>query len=207
MATRIDSWCGALDTYKQAEIYLKWIGRDPDVTWEKFVAWAVEEYELDRTPSRNAFYAWAAKPGESNDYKGGAGYRAWKEWQRDKLVESGKYAEELVKSCPEIAEDDILRNVKVLFTEAMNLKDFKASASLSTSFAQIIGSVLDRQKLRLTERAQQTKEDQLRLAREKFEFDAAKKAMELAAEIKDVAGDDSLDDDEKIAKVREALFG
>ena len=67
--------------------------------------------------------------------------------------------------------------------------------------------MLDRQKLRLTERAQQTKEDQLRLAREKFEFDAAKKAMELAAEIKDVAGDDSLDDDEKIQMVRKALFG
>lgn len=207
MATRIDSWCGALDTYKQAEIYLKWIGHDADVTWETFVAWAAQEYELDRTPSRTSFYAWAAKPGESNDFKGGAGYRAWKEWQRDKLVESGKYAEELVKSCPEIAEDDILRNVKVLFTEAANMKDFKASASLSKSFAQIIGSVLDRQKLRLTERAQQTKEDQLRLAREKFEFDAAKKAMELAAEIKDVAGDDSLDDDEKIQMVRKALFG
>lgn len=169
MATRIDSWAGALDTYKQAEIYLKWLGRDADVTWETFVAWAVEEYGLDRAPSRNAFYAWAAKPGESNDFKGGAGYRAWKEWQRDKLVESGKFAEQLVKSCPEIAEDDILRNVKVLFTEAANMKDFKASASLSTSFAQIIGSVLDRQKLRLTERAQATKEDQLRLAREKFE--------------------------------------
>ena len=28
MATRIDSWCGALDTYKQAEIYIKWIGRE-----------------------------------------------------------------------------------------------------------------------------------------------------------------------------------
>ena len=207
MATRIDSWAGALDTYKQAEIYLKWIGRDADVTWETFVAWAVEEYGLDRAPSRNALYAWAAKPGESNDFKGGAGYRAWKEWQRDKLVESGKFAEQLVKSCPEIAEDDILRNVKVLFTEAANMKDFKASASLSTSFAQIIGSVLDRQKLRLTERAQQTKEDQLRLAREKFEFDAAKKAMELAAEIKDVTGDDSLDDDEKIQMVRKALFG
>ena len=60
MATRIDSWVGALDTYKQAEIYLKWIGRDSDVTWETFVAWAVKEYGLDRTPSRNAFYAWAA---------------------------------------------------------------------------------------------------------------------------------------------------
>jgi len=52
-----------------------------------------------------------------------------------------------------------------------------------------------------------TKDEQLRLAREKFEYDAAKKAMELAAEIKTVAADDALDDDEKIQKVREALFG
>ena len=31
--------------------------------------------------------------------------------------------------------------------------------------------------------------------------------MELAAEIKTIAADDALDDDEKIQKVREALFG
>ena len=61
--------------------------------------------------------------------------------------------------------------------------------------------------LKLKARAQETKDEQLKLAREKFEFDAAKKAMELAAEIKDVAGDDSLDDDEKIKMVRKALFG
>ena len=32
-------------------------------------------------------------------------------------------------------------------------------------------------------------------------------AMALAAEIKTVAADDSLNDDEKVRKVREALFG
>ena len=169
MATRIDSWTGALDTYKQAEIYVRWIGRAPDVDWETFAKWAVDEYGLERMPSRNALYNWAAKPGESNDYKGGAGYRAWKEWQRDKLVESGRLAEELVKSCPDIDDAAIVRNIKVLFTEAANMKDFKASASLSTSFAQIMGAALDRQKLAMTERAQATKEDQLKLAREKFE--------------------------------------
>ena len=98
-------------------------------------------------------------------------------------------------------EDDILRNVKVLFTEAANMKDFKASASLSTSFAQIIGSVLDRQKLRLTERAQQTKEDQLRLAREKFE--AAEKRLNAA---KDTVSNTKLTPEEREAKLKE-IFG
>ena len=56
--------------------------------------------------------------------------------------------------------------------------------------------------LRLKAAAQQTKDEQLRLAREKFEFDAAK-----AAEIKSISADDSLAADEKIARVRAALFG
>ena len=199
--SRVDSWTGALDTYKQAEIYVKWIGRGADVDWETFAKWAVDEYGLERVPGRNAFYAWAAKPGESNGYKGGAGYRAWKEWQRDKLVESGKLAEELVKSCPEIDDAAIVRNIKVLFTEAANMKDFKASASLSTSFAQIMGAALDRQKLALTERAQQTKEDQLRLAREKFE--AAEKRLNAA---KDTVNDTKLTPEEREARLKE-IFG
>ena len=201
MATRIDSWTGALDTYKQAEIYVKWLGRGSDVTWETFAQWAADEYGLERVPGRNAFYAWAAKPGESNDYKGGAGYRAWKEWQRDKLVESGKLAEELVKSCPDIDDAAIVRNIKVLFTEAANTKDFKASASLSTSFAQIMGAALDRQKLALTERAQATKEDQLKLAREKFE--AAEKRLNAAAK---AVTDETITDEQRVAKVK-AIFG
>ena len=91
--------------------------------------------------------------------------------------------------------------MKVLFTEAMNLKDFKASASLSTSVAQIIGSVLDRQKLRLTERAQATKEDQLRLAREKFE--AAEKRLNA---VQDAVADRKLTDADKLLKIKE-IFG
>ena len=55
--------------------------------------------------------------------------------------------------------------------------------------------------------AQQTKDEQLRLAREKFEFDAAKTAMAKAAEIKSISADDTLAADEKIARVRAALFG
>ena len=61
--------------------------------------------------------------------------------------------------------------------------------------------------LKLKAAAQQTKDEQLKLAREKFEFDAAKAAMDKAAEIKSISADDSLAADEKIAKVRAALFG
>ena len=201
MATRIDSWCGALDTYTQAEIYVKWIGRGADVDWETFAKWAVDEYGLERVPSRNAFYAWAAKPGESNDHKGGAGYRAWREWQHDRLVESGRIAEDLVKSCPDIDDAAIVRNIKVLFTEAANMKDFKASASLSTSFAQIMGAALDRQKIALAERAQATKDEQLRLAREKFE--AAEKRLNAAAK---AVTDETLTDEQRVTQIK-SIFG
>lgn len=61
--------------------------------------------------------------------------------------------------------------------------------------------------LKLKAAAQQTKDEQLKLAREKFEFDAAKAAMAKAAEIKRISADDSLAADEKIARVRAALFG
>ena len=61
--------------------------------------------------------------------------------------------------------------------------------------------------LKLKAAAQQTKDEQLKLAREKFEFDAAKAAMAKAAEIKSISADDSLAADEKIARVRAALFG
>lgn len=61
--------------------------------------------------------------------------------------------------------------------------------------------------LALKEAAQRTKEETLRLAREKWEFDVAKAAMEKAAEIRNIAGDAGLDADAKIAAVRTALFG
>ena len=85
--------------------------------------------------------------------------------------------------------------------------DDKGAALYANAAAKFKEATLKSNELALRERAQATKDDQLKLAREKFEFDAAKKAMELAAEIKDVAGDDSLDDDEKIQMVRKALFG
>ena len=85
--------------------------------------------------------------------------------------------------------------------------DDKGAALYALTAARFKAANIKSGEFALRERAQATKEEQLRLEREKFEFDAAKKAMELAAEIKTVTADDGLDDDEKIQKVREALFG
>ena len=85
--------------------------------------------------------------------------------------------------------------------------DDKGAALYALTAARFKAATIKSGEFALRERAQATKEEQLRLEREKFEYNAAKKAMEFAAEIKTVAADDGLDDDEKIQKVREALFG
>ena len=85
--------------------------------------------------------------------------------------------------------------------------DDKGAALYANAAAKFRDATLKSSEITLRERAQETKDEQLRLEREKFEYNAAKKAMEFAAEIKTVAADDGLDDDEKIQKVREALFG
>jgi hypothetical protein len=54
---------------------------------------------------------------------------------------------------------------------------------------------------------QELKEAQLGLARDRFEFDASKRAMEEAAKIKTIAADGALNSDQKIAAVRKVLFG
>lgn len=49
--------------------------------------------------------------------------------------------------------------------------------------------------------------EQLRLDREKFEFDAARACLSKLPELKVIGADDSLDEDAKIRAVRERIFG
>lgn len=59
----------------------------------------------------------------------------------------------------------------------------------------------------LKARDQDLDAEQLKLQRDRFEFDAARKAMEEAAKIKTIQGDRTLDSDQKIQAVRQLLFG
>lgn len=56
-------------------------------------------------------------------------------------------------------------------------------------------------------RDQDIKAEQLRLARERFEWDAAKAAMAKLEELRSIKGRNDLDEDDKLDKVRAALFG
>ncbi len=69
------------------------------------------------------------------------------------------------------------------------------------------GDVKDIFMLLLKARDQNIKADQLRLNREKFEFDAARSALEKLPDLRAIAGDRSLDDNAKLNAVRQRLFG
>lgn len=94
-----------------------------------------------------------------------------------------------------------------LSVDAATQGNDEAAKMLADSAAKYHAAALGAEKLKLDAARQRTAEESLRLSREKFEFDAAKAAMEQAAKIKGIAGDDSLGADEKIARVRAALFG
>ena len=59
----------------------------------------------------------------------------------------------------------------------------------------------------LKARAQDLDQQQLSLDREKFEFDAAKRALAELPALKQIAADQSLDDGAKLLAVRQRLFG
>ena len=193
MSARSDSWYAEVPEEELAKLYSM---ARRGAQWFEVVKAANDELGLNVHPSRSAYYRWI-------------------DWMREQDSErrlaqariAALEADQLAKGVG-LNDDTAIMAYKSLAAE-MALKT--GNAKEAGHFMRMATDLIDRQlharEVELQARAQATKDEQLRLAREKFEFDAAKKAMELAAEIKSVAADDSLDDDEKIAKVREALFG
>ena len=66
---------------------------------------------------------------------------------------------------------------------------------------------LDQEKLKLARIAEERAASEHRLAREKFEFDAAQAARKFAAEIKIISANSKLNESQKINAIRERLFG
>lgn len=188
--TRTDSWAAGLAEEQSWTLYYKAMR----CQWQEAAAWAVKEFALARMPSRTGFYEWlkAMRAQEHEHRMGQAAIAA---------AEAAALGKNVTK------DEALIAALKTLATEAALNTDAKTASALIQSAMAIKDRLQQDAEIRLKTKAQATKDDQLKLAREKFEFDAAKKAMELAAEIKDVAGDDSLDDDEKIQMVRKALFG
>ena len=193
MATfRIDSWAAALTEDQQWQLYYKSLR----MRWNEALAWAVKEFGLERTPCKGSFFKWRAAMGED---------------EHRHSLEQGIMARRWVR---ESAEANTLKSEesrKALEQEAVTLglvtKDWKTANGIMRTTLAIRDREIAAAKLELEQAAQHTRDEQLKLAREKFEFDAAKSAMAKAAEIKSISADDSLAADEKIARVRAALFG
>ena len=197
---RIDAWESRLTDEQQRELY-RWTqtpAEQPDgnvrrPSFDECMA-HLDELRIDR-PSRGAWFRFKA---------------AMQKMLREELLYSVAASSESAKDLKEMTPADYALAADTFTNLAIDasMKGNDKAVGIYSGAARHYREMMQQdKKLALTERAQATKEDQLKLAREKFEFDAAKKAMELAAEIKSVAADDSLDDDEKIQRVREALFG
>ncbi len=187
---RIDSWAAPLTEEQGWTLYYKAL-RCP---WQEAARWAAKEFGLAKMPSRSGFYGWL-KLMRAKEHEHRMGQAAIAAAEAAAL---GKRA---------TRDEAIIQALKALATEAALSSDAKTASSLIQSAMAIKDRLQKAADLDLRAQAQKTREADLALAREKFEFDAAKKAMALAAEIKTVAADDSLNDDEKVRKVREALFG
>ena len=188
---RTDSWAAGLSEEQSWELYSK----ARRCQWQEAAAWAVKEFGLEKGPSRTAFYAWmTAMREEEHEHRMGQAAIAAAE------------AAALGGKCTK--DEALIQAFKALATDvALTTGDARSASAFVNSAMAIKDRLQKEQELALKSAAQSTKDEQLKLAREKFEFDAAKAAMEKAAEIKTISADDALAADEKIAKVRAALFG
>ncbi len=110
-----------------------------------------------------------------------------------------------VTTADEIAEESLKMPGKfdVATIEALKQKAFELSISPLADprdVKQLFGLVLKA-------RDQDMSEKELALARDKFEFDAAKAALAKLPELRRIAGDRDLDEDQKLQAVRRRMFG
>lgn len=156
--------------------------------WYEVAEWVKAEFALTRAPGRNALYRWARRMRED---------------------ESAHRVEQAITARDEIgalantaAADAALIDAYKSLAADLALKGNAADAVKYTVMAMEIGNAQRKAaELELKARAQQTKDEQLKLAREKFE--AAEARLNKA---KEIVGDVKLTDAERTARMKE-IFG
>ena len=182
---RIDSWAASLTEEQSWALYYK----ARALKWNEAAAWAVKEFGLDRAPSRSGFYEWLAAMRD--------------EESAHRLSQAATAAAEAAALAKTQAKDDALIGAYKAMAAELALRT--GSAREAQKFVEMAAALADRQlhaaEIDLKERAQKTKDEQLRLAREKFE--AAEKRLAAVAE---VTGDMKLTPEEKLKEL-DRLFG
>ena len=192
---RKDSWAGELLPDEAADVYEAW--RKYKGPWEKFADWIAETFEKARKPSRTALYAWAC----TDPDRPGAGFLNWKSVRSARIRAAGEQMAEWARAHGDVADETVAKGFMALGCDAMANGGEEVGKEMLDSWCKVTDRLLHRQELKLKTAAQGTKDEQLRLAREKFE---AAERRENAA--KAALGDTKLTDEAKIAKMKE-IFG
>lgn len=181
---RTDSWAANLYEEEAWALYYKARG----LRWNEAADWAVKEYGVE-APSRTAFYAWLG--------------RMRKEESAHRLEQAATAAAEAAALAKTKTSDDALIAAYKAMGAELALRT--GSAGEAGKFVQMAGALADRrlraEELKLKARAQETKDETLRLAREKFE--AAEKRLSAVQGAVDAP---QLTDAERVAKIK-GIFG
>ena len=148
---RTDSWASSLTEEQAWALYYKARG----LRWNEAADWAVKEFGVD-APSRTAFYAWLG--------------RMRKEEAAHRLEQAATAAAEAAALSKAQAKDEAFIGACKAMAAELALRTGSAKEALR--FVQMAGALADRkqkaEELSLKARAQSTKDEQLKLAREKF---------------------------------------
>lgn len=182
---RTDSWAAALSEEQSWALYSK----AQRCQWQEAAAWAVKEFGLEKGPSRTAFYAWmTAMREEEHEHRMGQAAIAAAE------------AAALGGRCTK--DEALIQALKAIATDvALTMGDAKSASAFVNSAMAIKDRLLKEQELALKSAAQSTKDEQLKLAREKFE--AAEKRLNAVQGAVDAP---QLTDAERVAKIK-SIFG
>lgn len=182
---RSDSWAATLEEEQRWALYYKSRG----LKWNEAAAWAVKEYGIE-SPSRSAFYRFldAMRSQES-------AHRL--EQAKTAALEAAALAKGVALSDTETEE--------AYKRMAVELALRTGSAKEAQRFVEMAARLADRrlkgEELKLKGRAQETRDEALKLAREKFE---AAERRENAA--KATVTDEKLTEAERLARLKE-IYG
>lgn len=184
---RTDSWAANLTEEQAWALYYKARG----LRWNEAADWAVKEFGVD-APSRTAFYAWLAH------------MRGMESAHR--LEQAATAAAEAAALAKTKTSDEA--QIAAYKAMAAELALRTGSADEAAKFVNMAAALSERRQrareLDIRARAQQTKDETLRLAREKFE--AAEKRLAAVQEaVKAARANDGGLSEEALAKIEQAV--
>ena len=196
---RADSWAAPLTAAQMWAIYDFHYNPDGGAAgkWDVTCEWAEKEFELPRKPGREAFYKWLRSMRELAPAH-----------RREVRETADEIAAEGAKSLA-VTDDQIINFVK---SRALDAATVAKNPQEAERFLRMADSLIRagqkdaelkmrQRELDLKAAAQQTKDEQLKLAREKFE--AAEKRLNA---VQGAVDEPQLSDAERVAKIK-SIFG